>query len=427
MSNGVCPDQNCSGGGVFSRRQLFPSRYYTCLVICSLRANVLRSRLFYIVKFLIITHVLHKASGTQIGGYGPYIREMNLWLKHVDSVRVVAPIQHESLDPIDLPYCHPNLELVSVPTFFMTSPKAALKALFVLPIILVRIFQGMRWADHIHLRCPGNMGLLGCLTQILFPRKSKTAKYAGNWDPSSKQPLSYRFQRHLLANPVLTRNMQTLVYGEWPGQTRNIRPFFTATYHQSEVEPLRPRSFNDEIKLVFVGGLTLGKQPLLAVKVLLALVERGVNASLELIGEGVERDKLEAYVSAHHLTNHVRLLGNVGADTVKTKLQCAHFLIFLSTSEGWPKAVAEAMFWGCVPVTTRISCVPFMLGEGSRGTLIEPSVDAAVVAIDKYFSNLDNYQRHAIAATEWSRQFTLEKFEEEIVKLLRNNAEFLTI
>ena len=104
------------------------------------------------MRFLIVSHVQHKKSGEKIAGYGPYIREMNLWLKHVDQVRVIAPIQNAKLDPIDLPYARPNIQFVPVPAFDLTSLKTALKALFALPLILLRIFQCMSWANHLHLR-----------------------------------------------------------------------------------------------------------------------------------------------------------------------------------------------------------------------------------------------------------------------------------
>jgi glycosyltransferase involved in cell wall biosynthesis len=371
------------------------------------------------MRFLIISHVRHKRDGSCIGGYGPYIREMNLWSKHVDEVRVIAPIQNAKLDEIDLPHAHPNIEFVSVPAFELTSLKTALKALFSLPLILLRIFQCMSWANHLHLRCPGNMGLLGCFVQILFPKKKKTAKYAGNWDRASKQPWSYRLQQRILSNTFLTHNMQALVYGEWPNKTQNIKPFFTATYHAADIQPLKTRSFSDGIKLVFVGSLTKGKQPLLAVQAAEALMKKGHAVSLDLLGEGAERNALETYTSENKLHQNIRLLGNVSADTVKEKLQQSHFLIFISKSEGWPKVVAESMFWGCVPITTRVSCVPYMLDEGKRGALIEPTVDSAVKAVESYLNHPEIYQQHSRAASEWSRQFTLEKFETEIVKLLQ--------
>lgn len=211
-----------------------------------------------------------------------------------------------------------------------------------------------------------------------------------------------------------------MVYGEWPDQTQNMKPFFTATYHEADIEPLLPRSLDREVRLVFVGVLMPWKQPLLAVQAAHTLINQGINVKLDMMGEGAERGVLEAYISEHGLQKNIRLLGNVDADTVKAKLQNGHFLIFISKSEGWPKVVAESMFWGCVPITTRVSCVPYMLDEGSRGVLIDPTVDAAVDAVENYLNDPDLYQQHSKVAAEWSRQFTLEKFENEIVKLLRS-------
>jgi hypothetical protein len=43
----------------------------------------------------------------------------------------------------------------------------------------------MRVADHIHLRCPSNIGCwVACSNS--FPKTPKSAKYAGNWDPKLK-------------------------------------------------------------------------------------------------------------------------------------------------------------------------------------------------------------------------------------------------
>lgn len=370
------------------------------------------------MKFLIVSHVLHKQDGTQIGGYAPFVREMNLWLKHVDEVCVIAPIVIEPFEQIDLSYKHPHINFISVPQFNLTSSLDILKAVFVLPLVLLRLFQGMLWTDHIHLRCPGNMGLLGCFVQMFFPFKQKTAKYAGNWDWESRQPWSYRLQQRLLSSTFLTKNMKALVYGEWPKQTGNVKPFFTATYSETEIEPLPNRSFDDEIKFVFVGGLTVGKQPLLAASTVKSLIELGIDAKLEFLGDGAEKNKLEGYIAEHQLERNIYLSGNVDRETVKAKLIEAHFLIFLSKSEGWPKAVAESMFWGCVPITSRVSCVPYMLGEGERGALIDTNLDEAVKAVNMYIENPQLFLRCSQNAAKWSRQFTLEKLENEIKKLL---------
>ena len=72
---------------------------------------------------------------------------------------------------------------------------------------------------------------------------------------------------------------------------------------------------------------------------------------------------------------------------IKEVLKKSDFLILPSKSEGWPKAIAEAMFFGTIPIATKISCVPYMLGYGKRGILIEPDVDKATKSIELHLEN----------------------------------------
>ena len=279
------------------------------------------------------------------------------------------------------------------------------------------LFKACYKADHIHLRCPGNIGLLGCCVQILFPKKNKTAKFAGNWDPKAMQPLSYRFQKWILSNTVLTKNIKVLIYGKWEQQSKNIVPFFTATYKNSETEIPIERNFKNALNFTFVGSLVKGKRPLLAIKIVEALNKQGYDARLDIFGEGVLKTELENYISKNKLETIVRFHGNQSKEQVKAALQNAHFLILPSKSEGWPKAVAEAMFYGTIPIATPISCVPNMLDYGERGILIEANVEDAVLKIIDTINNKD-LKKISKLASAWSQNFTLDYFESEIKKLL---------
>ncbi len=373
------------------------------------------------MNFLIVSHVQHVLNNKgRVAGYAPYVKEMNLWLKYCDKVTIVAPLSNQPFSPIDLAYAHKNIDFVQVPSFQLTSKKELLKAIMKLPYIFMMVFKSMFRANHIHLRCPGNMGLIGAFVQILFPSKFKTAKYAGNWDWNSNQPWSYRWQQKILQNTFWTKNMQVLVYGNWPGATKNIKPFFTASYSQNEIENTPPRNLSSSpIKLIFVGGLTEGKQPLISVKVCEALLKH-FPVELNVYGDGALRLEVENYIKVNNLENNVFLHGNKGADVVKKAYQQSHFLIFISKSEGWPKVVAESMFWGCLPITTAVSCVPEMVGNGSRGSIVKDNLDEIVNVILAYYNNEDDYVLKAQKAMDWSREFTLEKFESEIIVLLEN-------
>ena len=370
------------------------------------------------MKFTIITHTPHLKDHGQFFAYGPYVREMNIWIKNCDRVTVVAPMLPNQPGLIHSPYVCNDLEFKRVPAFDAIGIISKIKSLLKLPYIFYVIFKAMKQADHIHLRCPGNMGLLGCLVQILFPSKSKTAKYAGNWDSKSRQPISYKLQKWILSNTFLTKNMKVLVYGEWPGQSKNIKSFFTATYHESDKTTVTRRSFNEPVRFVFAGTLSLGKGPLYALQLIDKLQRKGIELHFDLYGEGVERQNLETYIFENKLSETVTLHGNQNAETVREALQKAHFLLLPSKSEGWPKVVAEAMFWGCVPIATAVSCVPNMLDYGNRGILLSMNIDSDVDSIDELIQNEPAYFEKAQQAENWSRNYTLDAFETEIKKML---------
>ena len=416
------------------------------------------------MKFAIITHVSHIHKNNQYFGYAPYIREMNIWLKYVDEVIVVAPKVNKDLNPIHEPYLHSAVHFNQVEEFDITSVKNMFATLYKLPKIIRTTYKAMKTADHIHLRCPGNMGLIGAIVQVFFPKKIKTAKYAGNWDPKSKQPFTYKLQRWILSNTFLTKNMQVLVYGDWENQSKNIKPFFTATYSEEEIVGFgdlgigRQGGFEtwglgdseigrqgdletgglgdletwglggfgdveigrlgDEVRFLFVGTLSRGKQPLYVIQLVEALFKKGKNVTLELYGEGVLRTELEHYIGQNNLSHFINLKGNQSKEMVLNAYQNSRFLVLPSKSEGWPKVVAEAMFWGCVPLATSVSCVPYMLADGLRGILLTEQLDEDVVKIDSVIENPSQFSSMSKNGMHWSRTFTTNVFDAEIKKLL---------
>lgn len=371
------------------------------------------------MKFAIITHVPHIKEKDKLYAYAPYVREMNLWIENVDEVLLVAPTTELQPNAIHLSY-EREVRLMEIPGFNAIGLKAKISALFKMPKLITVIYKAMREADHIHLRCPGNVGLLGCLVQILFPKTPKTAKYAGNWDSESKQPFSYKFQRWILSNTFLTRNMQVLVYGNWPNQTKNIRPFFTATYSEQDKKEVLLRTLDGKIKLLFAGTLAQGKRPLYAVQLAEKLIHKGFDMQLDLFGEGKERSILQEYIAKNNLENSIFLRGNQTKENLQLAYEESHFMVLPSKSEGWPKVVAEAMFWGCVPVSSRVSCVPDMLDYGTRGVLLEMNLEQDSENIAALLKAPEEYKNKAEKAMLWSRRYTLDYFESEIKSFLKN-------
>jgi len=368
------------------------------------------------MRFAIFTHVPHYNSAGNYYAYMPYIREMNIWVHFADKVEVVAPVIAER-GITDTPYKHENLKFSAVSSINFLTFTAALISLIKIPFIIFRIVSAMRQADHIHLRCPGNIGLLACVAQVFFPNKKKTAKYAGNWDPKSKQPWTYRLQKWILENSFLTRNMQVLVYGDWPGSGANILPFFTASFSEKE-KVLHEKEFESPFKFIFVGNLVKGKGTFLCLEIIQKFSEMGYDVQLAIYGDGPLKLGLERYIKKSNLSGKVALKGNQSLEILQEAYRENHFCLLPSQSEGWPKALAEAMFYGCIPVATAVSCIPWMLDYGNRGLLTNPTAEDFVVKIASVLKNPEVLSEMSYKGQSWSQKYTLEKFREEIKQLL---------
>lgn len=371
-------------------------------------------------QFLIVTHVPHILFDGKYFAYGPYVREMNIWLKYVEKFVLISPLIENAIpSEIDLAYQFNPAKHKVIKAMHFSSGAKVLSSIFSGLTTFGILMREMSSSSHIHLRCPGNVGLIGCFAQIFFPFTKKTAKYAGNWDWRSNEPLSYRIQQYILRSPILTSSMQTLVYGNWPDKTINIKPFFTASYSESEKEEVNKSLITGKLKLIFVGALEKYKSPELVIETAKLLKSHKIDFSLTFCGDGSQRVALENLALLYELSEHVRFLGNVSSHRVKKELKESHLLVFISQSEGWPKAVAEAMFWGCVPVTTDVSCVGDMVGRNQeRGVLVVSEPTVISQEIIKLINNPSRWEVMSHTAMNWSRTYTLEYFDTEIRKLI---------
>lgn len=351
--------------------------------------------------------------------YSPYVKELDIWAEHASQIAFMCPVWENDKGLLISEIAFPVARMFPAKEFNIKSVPNFLKAIRYSFLNFYSIFQAMRWADHIHLRCPGNIGLMACLVQILFPGKPKTAKYAGNWDPNARQPRSYKLQQRILSNTFLTRKMQVLVYGQWPGSSGNIKPFFTASYKESDKIPVVPRKLGGQIGFVFVGTFSPGKRPMYAVKLVEALRKNGFGAQLSMYGHGVKKHDVETYIRVNGLEDFIHIMGNQPQEIIKKAYQESHFVILPSKSEGWPKVIAEGMFWGAFPISTKVSCLPFMLDQGNRGLLLDMDLEKDTQHLISILKDHDAYGRKVQESMAWSRKYTLDLFADEIKALLK--------
>ena len=372
------------------------------------------------MNFLLYSHVIHKQHNGKTYAYGPYVKEMNLWLDEFDSVTIISPsIQSDEIDPIDEPFICNQIDHIKLYSFSAKSLVDIFCSVFLVPLNSCIILYSMFLSGHVHVRCPGNIGLLASSIQLLFPWKRKSFKYAGNWVDDKGQPLSYRIQKRILANCLLTRKSTALVYGKKPSDKKCVSNAFTATYSEHDALPVKARSLRRDqpVQLVFAGALISGKNPFVAVDTCRILNENGLDTTLVICGTGPLLDVLLKFIHQHGLNDKVVCKGNLNRKDLDIVYQSSHFQLMPSRSEGWPKAAAEAMWWGTLPVVSPVSCVPYMLDHGNRGLLVEPDASQFAASILSMIEQPELYQLMCNKAMEWSRRYTIESFHELIKSL----------
>src|SRR5690606_18134975 len=116
------------------------------------------------MRFAVFTHVEHQYKEGKYFAYAPYVREMNIWFGELElelgSVEVVAPLDERKEEMEGLAYQYPHLKFTQIPAFDLLSLRSFFTAIYKGPVICLRIFRAMNRADFLHLRCPGNIGLL---------------------------------------------------------------------------------------------------------------------------------------------------------------------------------------------------------------------------------------------------------------------------
>ena len=122
---------------------------------------------------------------------------------------------------------------------------------------------------------------------------------------------------------------------------------------------------------MFAGRLHQAKGVDRAVEAVLALRARGVQATLDVVGDGPLRSWVEDRCAAD-APEAIRLHGSLSRRDLEALLSASHVFLLPSSAEGFPKVVAEALAFGCVPVTSGVGSLTQTLGE-TGGAIVVPA------------------------------------------------------
>lgn len=145
-----------------------------------------------------------------------------------------------------------------------------------------------------------------------------------------------------------------------------------------------------ELRVLYVGRASREKRVHL-VGLLAELCSKRNPATFRLIGEGLREEVPE------YQRQYCEFLGGVAQEEqLDQHYAWAHVLVLVSSREGFPMVIMEAMAQGCVTVTTNVGGISHQIVSGKNGYLVETRGDtnALVKQMAEFLSELSRDRAH---------------------------------
>lgn len=369
------------------------------------------------MNLVIVSHVVHYRNGGGIYAYEPYAREIEKWADLFSPVVIAAPCRDGRPSEGCAPIRRDNVIVAPQPQAGGDAFADKLGLALALPRMIYGLTRAMWRADAIHVRCPGNLGLLGSILAPLFSRRL-IAKYAGDWGGFRTEPWTFRAQRKILSSPWW-RGPVT-VYGEWPDQPAQIVPFFSASISAEEIQrarSIRDREIGNPLHIMFAGRLTPSKNVSSILEAAAILSERGIPIRCTVAGDGPLRDALAGLAKRLGVQDSVTFTGALPFARLLDLMAAADVLALTSNTEGWPKVLAEAMAFGVICISSCPGAATRLLGDGRGISIPKGDTMALAAAIQDIARHPDHYKEMRRRAAVWAEQYTLESLREALRKL----------
>ena len=174
--------------------------------------------------------------------------------------------------------------------------------------------------------------------------------------------------------------------------------------------------------IVFVGRMAPEKELPVLVRSFARVAVARPAAELILIGDGPERAGLEAQVRELGLAGRVRFTGFAAEDSVREWLRAADLFALLSSLEGFPVSLLEAMATGVPAVVSDIPANVQLIGQETGGLVTPLGDDAAVaVAMERLLSDAGLRARvceagRALVEANYTQAKILDRYEELLAR-----------
>lgn len=366
----------------------------------------------------IISHTEHYLlSDGRIVGLGSTVTEINELLAIFDSITHVAMLHDTLAPPSALPYASDKIRFVALPAVGGPTLRDKMAILFQAPKTIATVRKALKESDYFQFRAPTGIGVFVIPYLILFTSKKGWFKYAGNWKQDDA-PLAYRFQKWLLEN----QSRPVTINGFWDDQPTQCLSFENPCLTEQEIRAgqlaIASKLFEFPLELCFVGRLEAAKGVDLIIEAVASLDAESLNkiGAIHMVGAGPLMAEYQKQADASSLPFVFH--GYLSRTEVHQIYKKSHAILLPSASEGFPKVIAEAMNYGCVPIVSDVSSISHYISDAKNGFLM---TDLSVTSLKDCIMALlgmeqSDYKQIASTPIEFMNAFSYAYYNQRLLK-----------
>ena len=189
-------------------------------------------------------------------------------------------------------------------------------------------------------------------------------------------------------------------------------PYGVPSLTAEEIKRRLEQPADGTLKIGYVGRLTQEQKRVMEfVPLAQALIQKGVKFKFDLIGDGIDRARLEEAFKQSAPDAPVKFWGWLAPDEVRSRLLNLDVFILISDYEGLPVALLEAMGHGLAPVASGIASGNTQLvNDGKNGFIVDTGNIAAFAnRLETLGRNTPLLQKMKYAAWEKSCEYSADR------------------
>jgi hypothetical protein len=377
------------------------------------------------MQLTVFSHKRCWTSAASPSGYatgGGFAFQMRALSQLFEATRLVVPCSRSGGRVGEIPLTGQNLAIVplTLPTGVGGGRKLAL------PFWMFRngatLLREAIEAQVVHAVIPGDIGTLGMLLAWAL-RKRLLVRHCGNW--LVQRTVSEHFWHWFIERFAGGRNVM-LVTGGGPDspsrRNEHVHWVFSTSLTAEELAScayVRDGALGSGPRLVTVGRQDPQKGTGIAIRGLPLLLDDYPSAELHVIGDGSALAGLRRLAAELRVEDRVVFHGQLEHDEVLRQLRAADLFCLLSATEGFPKAVLEALACGLPVITTSVSVLPHLLATGCGALLEEGSPEAMVRAVRACLGDPLRYRTMSERAVGTAQDYSLERWRDMIGDFVR--------